>query len=307
MINENPLTYLCAILGLFSAILNILLVIVSSRMRPFNPDIKLILIIAITELLSPSITLVDPILSTIREDDSINEPHLCQFFGFFTMFILFSQFIFSSFLAAVRISKLLQYEFKYYWCIPSLISLATHFILSIILAIRLELIPQTAKLVCLIYPSQSLLSLIAFYHFILSSIIHLIIIVCFYIRLAVFANNIPEFTYLTSNDSITSSRSASKAPWSKKRVVLRIYASLGLYSICMLSGCIFYCADSFLVYTNSNLELEYILGSISTVLYALGIMFNPLLVITNHTIVNEKIVQVGKSIYKRIRSIVAFK
>ncbi|KAI9298367.1 hypothetical protein K502DRAFT_346098 [Neoconidiobolus thromboides FSU 785] len=126
----------------------------------------------------------------------------------------------SSFLVIECVFKCLQFTYNYYWCIPSLTFLMVRFIMSLVLAIKLEFVLQSAEIIYSIYPSQSLLPLVAFYHFVIPSAVHFVVTNYCYIKLAIFTSNIFGFTALSSNHFFNNNRSSLKFQWNKKPVIL---------------------------------------------------------------------------------------
>ncbi|KAI9292712.1 hypothetical protein K502DRAFT_351737 [Neoconidiobolus thromboides FSU 785] len=302
MINENEITYLCSTIAFFSFIANILLIYLTTRIRPFSRDLQLIITIAIIELMSPLISLVDPILTTIRGDDSVNDPTLCQFFGFFTVLLVHSQIIVSTFLAMERVNKMFKWNYSVKWFIPSMVSLILNLVLLIILCVKNELMSQVAKLVCLVYPSQSLLSQITFYHFLISCVIHLAVIIYCYSKLAMITNKIPAFINLDPTGR-NDKNVGFKTPWNRRSVSLKVYLVLALYSINMFFGNAMYLIDTILVayHSDNTKPQQFAIGTTGSVLFTFGFFFNSVLVMTSHTGVNHQLKLLVKSVKDKFK------
>ncbi|KAI9295530.1 hypothetical protein K502DRAFT_364954 [Neoconidiobolus thromboides FSU 785] len=155
MINENPFGNVSSTIGIVSTITNIILIYVATKINEPKRDLKLVILIAAIELMSPFISIFDIIATIMREDDAVNDPKLCQYLGFSTVLLILCQFVASAFLASERLNVITKINYIKYMIMPGILSLVFHLIMTIYLAINFEFLPQTAKLVCSIYPKTS--------------------------------------------------------------------------------------------------------------------------------------------------------
>ncbi|KAI9294382.1 hypothetical protein K502DRAFT_365914 [Neoconidiobolus thromboides FSU 785] len=295
MINENPIGYLLNCIGAISAIASILLIYIVVKLRSYTRDLKLIILIASIELMFPLVSMSDIIPTIITNDDAINNPVLCQYLGFFTILLIFSQFIVSAFLAMERLKVVTKLNIIKYTIFPGILSLLFHICLSIYLAVNTEFKAQAAKLVCSIYPKTSVVSTIAFYHFIIISLMSLIIIILSYIKIAFYLTNLSQFIDLNITEC-----NLDTTKNNKKRASLRIYYTLSLYSICMFLGLVSIVIDTIFHLLESNGNLQFIFGTIATTLMTLGFFLNSVLVLATHTAINHELKIRARMWYNKI-------
>ncbi|KAI9295522.1 hypothetical protein K502DRAFT_218378 [Neoconidiobolus thromboides FSU 785] len=301
MINENPFGYVANIIGLISAIVNILLIYLSVKVKNYSTDIKLILSIASIELMLPLVAISDPILSIIKDDDAFNDPAICQYLGFFTMLLALSQLIVSTFLALERLAKVCKLDYRKYYFLVGILSILIHLTLTIILAYQHHFIIQPAKVICMIYPNQSILSAITFYHFIISTLVSLIIITTCYIKLALYTSQLTQFIEMENSSDFSLPKDKIQRPWSQKLVQLKIHGILISYSISVFLGACFVLLDACFFYEKKDLKLNYIFGTAGVIFIAFGFLFNSLLVISTHSIINNQLKELFKRIFRRRR------
>ncbi|KAI9295532.1 hypothetical protein K502DRAFT_348956 [Neoconidiobolus thromboides FSU 785] len=297
MINENPYGNISAPVGIASIITNIILLYLATKIKEPTRDLKLVMLIASIELLAPLVSISDIAATVMREEDAVNDPKLCQYLGLFTILLILCQFIVSAFLALERLNIVVKIRYMRYIFISGILSLAFHLMMTIYLAVSFEFLPQTAKLVCLIYPETSLISSIAFYHFITISFTSLIIIIACYIKLGYYLSDYTKF--LTIDNAEPNFDGAKKI---KRRASLRIYFTVSLYSICMFLGLFFYLIDSILNYLQIHSDLQYTFGTFATILIALGFLSNSILVLTTHTLINQELLLEWKKLCSKIIS-----
>ncbi|KAI9295521.1 hypothetical protein K502DRAFT_218370 [Neoconidiobolus thromboides FSU 785] len=278
MPNLNPAGFVAVGITVMSAILDILLLHLSVKVRPITRDIKYIQVIAIIELIAPFVGVTDVIITTMHDNDAILTPNLCQYLGFFSVLVLFLQIIFNALLAIERYSNIMKFHYNNYLILIVIMLSLLYIGLSSYLAFSMEFIPNASGIICFIFPFKSTVSTITFYYFMTITLISAITIIYCYSKLAIYTYKLDKFIPIGA--------------------FYRIILLILLYAMCMFSAMVFYLTESSLsLFTPFNDSTIIGVSSAATLLATTGILLNSLLVLTMHTAINKEL----RLLFRKIR------